>query len=571
MKLFIALVALSLITILLLSENILGQSSSAFVLKCDKDVVKLNETVKCSVQNCAEGLWFVRNKENTPLNASEEVNKDIPPEEIEIKPTGTEGVINVYVACFAPTGPGEPAQEKQITVSMSGSTSTTILPSSSDELICGFDKTLVCKGGEKPHQEEVLIDNFDDNKERWEENMMFGNVMNGEYTGQITSTTNPSMSKVVDVNKTLNHISMKYKSYPGGPNAIKIYYVDGNSCLDFDDACSQTFPVVVTSEYQLLALDITDTEWINSDGKITKLKMKFEGVTDTGSIFLDSIKITPAGFIPAKKDVGVSIRSGNRLTYPVLGNIATDKGTINFWIKPFWNGNDNNVRYFIDVGNATDSNRISVYKNSDNKMVFNILDTAGNNNQASRDISNWKADEIHNVWVTWKVNEMNLYVDSILAGIDLSVNTPLTLGDKIFIGSDMNKNNQAGAVLDEMIITSNIVTPVTTTTTTTTIPKKELGIKDVTCDQDKCNLEISKNTIGSNLTVYVNIIHEPEGIIYYKGNANIDMNSVGNKTIGVNSVRVCPVGLTLMAITAVYRTDNLKDRIDRVKSVAFEC
>ncbi len=555
-----------------------------FTLSCDKESMKVDEVTKCSVKDCISGLWVVVNKEKTPLDPlTLEPIKDIPPTKIEIKPTKTDGLIKAYAICFEPVGMKQIKQEKLIAVTggstTSSSTSTTTTQPSSNELVCHFDNSFTCSGGETTDQ-EILIDNFADG-EKWQESMMTGSTINGEYQGQIVSTVDPYMFMPTSFDESLNHISMKYKGYPKGPSAIKIYYTDNddttnNDCDEFDEKCSQSFPITVTSDYQLLSLDMTDAEWIDNDGLINQLKIDFESATDAGTIFLDLIRASSAGFAPGKSDAGAVIKTGNTLTYPTTGNINPDKGTIDFWVKPLWNGNDGITHYLFDTGATTDSNRLSIYKDSANKLIFSILDPSGNGNSIATDISSWKADELHDIRVTWKVNEMQLYVDNNLIGTDSSLNVPTSLGNNMFIGSSMNKVDQANAVIDELVIGSSVTPPATTTTSTsttigsTTTLKQEFDMDEIACNENTCSLSIIKNTMNTDVVVYINLVQEPEGTIYYKGSVNIDKGTTGSEIVPLNNVRSCS-GQTLTAIATAYRIDNLSNRIDRLKEEVFEC
>lgn len=558
-----------------------------FTLECDETEIKVGEVAKCTVDLCNGGLWAIFNTENTPLDPIEHTPiENLPPKEMEIKPTKTDGEIKVLAICVDPLGMKSAVLEEVIEVSSDKTTTTSKTPSSTstttssaNELVCHFDNSFTCSGGETTDQ-EMLIDNFAE-EEFWEENMMTGSVINGEYQGQLSSTFDPYMTRLVDFDEALNHLSMKYKGYPGGPKAIKIYYVDDNDCIEFDERCSQSFPITVTSDYLTLSLDMTDQEWADNDGSISMLKIDFESATDVGTIFLDTIKASSAGFVLGKKEEGILIKAGNTLTYPSMFNIDPKKGTIDFWVKPRWNGNDGLTHYFFDTGEATDSNRISIYKDSTNKLNFRILDASGNVNFASADISSWKAEEFHDIRVTWKTNEMQLYIDNNLVGTDMSVNAPTALGDYIFVGSSMNKVDQAEAIIDELVIGSSVAPPTvatstststTSSSTTTSLPEKEeFDIKDITCNENICTISINKNSMKNDVVVYVNLIHEPEGTIYYKGTANVDKGKLDNEVAILSNVRDCTRGTVLTLVATAYKIDNLTNRIDRMKSEAFEC
>ncbi len=572
-----------------------------YTLACDKTSVQTGQPLKCTVQNCNGGLWVITNEDKTPLDyLIQSPVVDIPPTEVTIVPTGTDGKIKVLSICFDPSGITEIVKKLIIPVTLSPggttttsttvpgattttsttlpgattTTSTTTTPTST-ELLCGFDNTLTCQGGENPNQKEVLIDDFTSNTEDWQENMIRGSVSGGEYQGQLTSTFDPYIFKSVSFDASLNHLSLRYKGYQGGPKSIKVYYTDGVDCAVFDEACSQSFSITDSNDYATLSFDITDTEWTDNDGQINKLKIDFESATDVGTILLDNIKISPTGFDTGKKNDGVVIKTNNVLTYSTVKNIDPNKGTVDFWVKPYWNGNDDSSHYFIDVGESKDSNRISIYKNFGNRLVFDLIDGAGNINTVSADVSSWKANVMHNIRTTWRSNEIMLYVDGVLVGSDLSVNVPSSLGNDLFIGSNMDKVSQATAVIDELSITANVVplqaTTTTSSTTTTTLPNQQFDMSDVTCSKEKCNLQITKNLVGVDVIVYVNLIHEPEGIIYYAQFQKLNAGSTGILSIPLANILTCSTGTKLTAIISVYRFDNPLNRIYRLKQEAFTC
>lgn len=49
---------------------------------------------------------------------------------------------------------------------------------------------------------------------------------------------------------------------------------------------------------------------------------------------------------------GVLVDSSDRLEYATAGNFGSQAGTIEFWIKPRWNGKDHSTHFFFTIGDA---------------------------------------------------------------------------------------------------------------------------------------------------------------------------------------------------------------------------
>ena len=83
-------------------------------------------------------------------------------------------------------------------------------------------------------------------------------------------------------------------------------------------------------------------------------------------------------FVPAKFNAGLLTTSAaqTRVAVPAITNIGTLEGTIQFLLGPKFNGDDNISHYFIDVGASKRyyQNRISIYKNEANYLVFELFD-----------------------------------------------------------------------------------------------------------------------------------------------------------------------------------------------------
>jgi hypothetical protein len=112
----------------------------------------------------------------------------------------------------------------------------------------------------------------------------------------------------------------------------------------------------------------------------------------------------------------------------------------------------------------------------------------------------------------------------------------------------------------------NISQPVTTTT----LPN-ELELKDLTCNETRCELKVNKNTMNEDTKIFVQVIREPQGTIYYSGDLNIDSEDLGTKKAILSELKSCPSGTKLKVLTLAYPESNLNRRLYRIKREAFTC
>ena len=82
-------------------------------------------------------------------------------------------------------------------------------------------------------------------------------------------------------------------------------------------------------------------------------------------------------FVPGRLNRALQVRSQNSayVQLDAQSNLSTKEGTIEFLLSNLFEGDDNKTHYFFDwIGTDEATNRISIYKNSRNKLVFEIRD-----------------------------------------------------------------------------------------------------------------------------------------------------------------------------------------------------
>ncbi len=147
------------------------------------------------------------------------------------------------------------------------------------------------------------------------------------------------------------------------------------------------------------------------------------------------------------------------LEYPADGNIDTYAGTLEFWIKPNWDGNDGEQHTLFSAYGVQNRNHLLIPKNSANNLHFIIWDGDGIGISLGHNVSDWVADEWHHLAFTWNATEMQMFIDGGLVDTKPVPAVPITVETLNFSHSVGDQTPSWGwgpdAVIDEFRI-SNI-------------------------------------------------------------------------------------------------------------------
>jgi hypothetical protein len=145
---------------------------------------------------------------------------------------------------------------------------------------------------------------------------------------------------------------------------------------------------------------------------------------------------------------GVLVNVADRLAYRSAGIFQAAAGTVEFWIKPRWNGSDGATHFFFTLGDA-----LWMVKDGANNLRF-ILGREDSEAYQGVNLGAWAANQWHHLAVTWTIpGLMKTYIDGkevlshASASQDLVTSVPATM----FIGSQAG-SLQANAVFDELRI-----------------------------------------------------------------------------------------------------------------------
>jgi hypothetical protein len=157
-------------------------------------------------------------------------------------------------------------------------------------------------------------------------------------------------------------------------------------------------------------------------------------------------------FVPGHKGKAILFDDEDTLYYASDNNINPQQGVIEFWIKPEWNGNDNQSYVFFEIGDSW-FNRFRIIKDGANNFRFMVWSTKIEYDAAC-DVSSWMANEWHQVRVTWQNDIISINLDGTLCDTQTFVVMPGSLSSRLYIGSSASQDLQAQSVIDEFKIYS---------------------------------------------------------------------------------------------------------------------
>jgi hypothetical protein len=189
-------------------------------------------------------------------------------------------------------------------------------------------------------------------------------------------------------------------------------------------------------------------ERVFSNKKSTGLALDFDGSfsgRDGEQGFESGIS-----FVPGYSGKGILIDMEDSLSYPTEGNINKDKGALEFWLKPTWDGDDGGGYVIFEVGEEW-YNRMRIMKDGANNFRFMVWSSQVEYDAACS-VTDWSAGEWHHVRTTWENGNISLFLDEELCDTQKFVVMPESLSSRFFIGSSAQGDLQAQGVIDEFKI-----------------------------------------------------------------------------------------------------------------------
>ena len=128
------------------------------------------------------------------------------------------------------------------------------------------------------------------------------------------------------------------------------------------------------------------------------------------------------------------------------------EGTVEFWLKPDWDGDDEESYTFFEMGYDW-FNRMRIMKDGANNLRIMVWDDDTEYGVAYN-IGDWLAGEWHHIAATWQDDTIALYVDGVQVGTSEGVTMPSSMVDALFVGSAALDPQYAQGVIDEFRISS---------------------------------------------------------------------------------------------------------------------
>jgi len=99
------------------------------------------------------------------------------------------------------------------------------------------------------------------------------------------------------------------------------------------------------------------------------------------------------------------------------------------------------------------------------------------------------------------------------------------------------------------------------------IDLKDIMVKNVECEKNKCNVKIFRNVHKTNIKGTIIVYDENNGKIYYLGNFTLGAGSTGTKTANLRKVNECE-NKNLKIMLTFFKNNNI---ISRIQSGEFTC
>lgn len=178
--------------------------------------------------------------------------------------------------------------------------------------------------------------------------------------------------------------------------------------------------------------------------------------------------------VEGKVGKGGLFERGSYLRFPARGNINFRRGTVEFWVKPNWDGDDGGYHYFFagNIDDAKNVNSIHVSKKFyEGGVVLGQIDGEEDNEGRAKEeavvpggktlspasVASWRKDTWHHVAFSWddKKRTIKLYINGVLRATNNRVPEgafPSLPQSYINIGSSIDERVFAEAVIDEVKI-----------------------------------------------------------------------------------------------------------------------
>lgn len=185
---------------------------------------------------------------------------------------------------------------------------------------------------------------------------------------------------------------------------------------------------------------------INTFGGATARDIEIYEAQVEAQSFTSSTTPTTTTAVTRAKDV---------LTYPLqVGEFNETEGTIEF---DFSTRDPDGTRFLISISDGTSANRLAVSVSSSNTIqAVSVVASATAGFAQTGVISN--LEQLKKVVVTYKSNQLRIYIDGVQEAEDLTVNLPTGL-DTVHVGARETQANQLNGHIKNILFRNEVVAP----------------------------------------------------------------------------------------------------------------
>ena len=265
------------------------------------------------------------------------------------------------------------------------------------------------------------------------------------YQGTPAVANNPPVN--LEIIQARGNVSITQQPDPGNDYTLVVKFDDVTPPDTYGD---EWYEIRLTSNpIPMVTPTPTSTAVITTPGPTTGLVLHFDG-SFSGTGNEPGYPSDGLTFVTGHTGQGVLFDRENTLYYLTGNSISPGQGAIEFWLKPKWNGNDNQDYVFFEVGD-TWFNRFLLIKDAANNFRFMVWSSKVEYGVACG-VGDWIANDWHHVKATWQNDAISLYLDGALCGSRTYVTMPERLASRLFIGSSAQGALQAQSVIDEFFL-----------------------------------------------------------------------------------------------------------------------
>lgn len=161
-------------------------------------------------------------------------------------------------------------------------------------------------------------------------------------------------------------------------------------------------------------------------------------------------------FVPGRFGEALHLDEGGLLHYRAPAPTLLTRGSVEFWLRPDWDGADKREHVLLEIGDptrppyaTTPGYRLRIAHEAGGLYVW-VTDFDDLDKAAWANVEDWRAGEWHHVAATWDEQRLNLYLDGRLAWAE-ALRVPIR-GEApvIAVGSTVHGESAAQAAFDDL-------------------------------------------------------------------------------------------------------------------------